>query len=302
MSAAPLIDADELDQALRGPKPPKLLDVRWRLTPGPEDPERPVGYDDYLISHLPHAVFVDLATELAATPSPELGRHPLPTPQAFAHAVARWGVAQGQELVFYDDQGGMSAARGWWLARHAGLPARVLSGGLAAWVRHGGATSAGAETPPSGTDTSGTENPARPGWGHLPVLSADGAAALAETGILLDARAGERYRGETEPIDPRAGHIPGALSAPTAANLGDDGSFRDAPALAARFADLGATPGSDVGVYCGSGVTASHQVLALAVAGIEAALYPGSWSQYSSDPARPVAVGDQAVGDQSARD
>ncbi|MGO3151596.1 MAG: sulfurtransferase [Galactobacter sp.] len=284
--ASPLISAAELDAALKGADPPTLLDIRWHLTSGPEHPERPVGYDGYLSAHLPGATFVDLATELASSPSPEQGRHPLPTPHDFADAVARWGVTEGQELVFYDDLGGMSAARGWWLARHAGLPARMLDGGLAAWIRHGGDTMAGAEAPPSGT-----ANPARPGWGHMPVLSADDAAALAADGVLLDARAGERYRGETEPMDPRAGHIPGALSAPTAANLAHDGCFRDADHLAARFADLGATPGVRVGAYCGSGVTASHQVFALAVAGIDAALYPGSWSQWSSDPARPVAVG-----------
>jgi thiosulfate/3-mercaptopyruvate sulfurtransferase len=245
-----------------------------------------VGYEDYLQAHLPGAVFVDLATELAAAPEPTAGRHPLPTPEDFAESVARWGARDGQELVFYDDQGGMSAARGWWLARHAGLPARLLDGGLAAWIAAGGELETGAGHAPSGTG-----EPAKPGWGHMPVLSADQAAALARSGTLLDARAGERYRGEVEPIDPRAGHIPGALSAPTAGNLADDACFRSADDLAARFADLGATPGADVGVYCGSGVTASHQVAALAAAGIDAALFPGSWSAWSSDPSRPVAVG-----------
>jgi thiosulfate/3-mercaptopyruvate sulfurtransferase len=286
MRVSPLIGAADLERALGSAAPPRLLDLRWRLTPGPEDPEHPVGYDDYVEAHLPGAVFVDLATDLASAPTPERGRHPLPTAEAFASAVARWGVADGQELVFYDDQGGLSAARGWWLARHAGLPARVLDGGLAAWARHGGAVEAGVGHAPSGS-----EPPARPGWGHLGVLDADEAAAFARSGTLLDARAAERYRGDVEPIDPRAGHVPGALSAPTADNLADDGRLRPAPEIAARFADLGVRPGSEVGVYCGSGITASHQILALATTGIEASLYPGSWSQYSSDPARTVAVG-----------
>jgi thiosulfate/3-mercaptopyruvate sulfurtransferase len=127
--------------------------------------------------------------------------------------------------------------------------------------------------------------------GHLPVLDADAAAALARTGRLLDARAGERYRGEVEPVDPRAGHVPGAASAPTTDNLAADGRFRDAAALRARFAALGADGAVPVGVYCGSGVTAAHEIAALAVAGVPAALYPGSWSAWSNDPARPVATG-----------
>jgi thiosulfate/3-mercaptopyruvate sulfurtransferase len=127
--------------------------------------------------------------------------------------------------------------------------------------------------------------------GHLPVLDADEAAELAERGVLLDARARERYRGEHEPVDPRAGHIPGALSSPTSDNLGSDGRFRAAQELRARFADLGVEPDRDVGVYCGSGVTAAHQIAALRIVGVDAALFPGSWSAWSSDPRRPAAVG-----------
>jgi thiosulfate/3-mercaptopyruvate sulfurtransferase len=127
--------------------------------------------------------------------------------------------------------------------------------------------------------------------GHLPVLSAGQAAALARDGVLLDARAGERYRGEVEPVDPQAGHIPGAVSAPTIGNLAADGTFATPQALRARFAEAGAEAGRTVGVYCGSGVTAAHTVAALRVAGLDAALFPGSWSAWSADPQRPVATG-----------
>ncbi len=289
-AAAPtgeLIGARELDALLRSATPPLLLDVRWQLVAArPEDPSHPVGYGDYLEAHLPGAVFVDLGAELAGPPSPEAGRHPLPSPEAFAASVARWGLADGQLAVVYDDQGGLSAARAWWLLRHAGLPVRVLDGGVQAWIAAGGDTEEGPGTPPA------PAVPAAPGWGLMPVLDADGAAALAGTGVLLDARAEPRYLGLEEPIDPRAGHIPGAVSAPTAANLGPGRRFRSPDRLRERFAALGVSAeGAPVGAYCGSGVTASHELLALAVAGVSGALYPGSWSQWSNDPARPVATG-----------
>jgi thiosulfate/3-mercaptopyruvate sulfurtransferase len=130
-----------------------------------------------------------------------------------------------------------------------------------------------------------------PAPGALRLLDADGAGALARSGMLFDARAGERYRGDVEPIDRVGGHIPGAVSAPTDENLGPDGRFRPAAELRARFRALGAIDGTDVGVYCGSGVSGAHEALALAVAGIPAALYVGSWSEWSADPSRPVAVG-----------
>jgi thiosulfate/3-mercaptopyruvate sulfurtransferase len=194
-------------------------------------------------------------------------------------------VHDGDPVVVYDDGPGTAAARAWWLLRWAGVAdVRLLDGGLAAWRRAGGPVEGGDVVPEPGDVTlSG---------GHLPVLDADAAAALPGTGgVLLDARAGERYRGETEPVDPVAGHVPGAVSAPTTGNLAPDGTFLAAAALSERFAQLGASPGASVGVYCGSGVTAAHEVAALAAAGIEAALYPGSWSQWSNDPARPVATG-----------
>jgi thiosulfate/3-mercaptopyruvate sulfurtransferase len=160
---------------------------------------------------------------------------------------------------------------------------RILDGGLSAWQRAGHLVHAGEEPPPAPGDVVLTP-------GFLPTLTADQAAVLAREGVLLDARAGERYRGETEPIDPRAGHIPGARCAPTADNLNADGTFRGEADLRERFAGLGVTDEAHVGVYCGSGVTAAHEIAVLASIGVTAALYPGSWSQWSADPARPVAT------------
>jgi thiosulfate/3-mercaptopyruvate sulfurtransferase len=199
------------------------------------------------------------------------------------------GVCARRPVVVYDDAGGTIAARAWWLLRHHGHPeVAVLDGGLSAWRAGGHDTETGEAPVPAPGDFDGLP-------GHMPTLDADGAAALATPGaggVLLDARAGERYRGEVEPMDPAAGHIPGARSRPTADNLGADRRFREPAQLAREFAALGAVPGAGVGAYCGSGVTAAHEVLALALAGIEAALYPGSWSEWSADPARPVTTGE----------
>jgi len=273
-----LITADELRDQLHGDEPPTLLDVRWALG----DPD---GHRHYLDGHIPGAVYVDLDTELAAHGAPGAGRHPLPELADLQEAARRWGVRTGRPVVIYDNAGDTAAARAWWLLRWAGVPdVRLLDGALKAWREHGFELASGEERPPAGD----VELRA----GQLPVLTADQAAALAEDtdGVLLDARAGERYRGEVEPIDPRAGHIPGALSAPTADNLTADGTFRPTAELRDRFAQLKAGS-AEVGVYCGSGVTAAHEIAALAVAGIPAALYPGSWSAWSSDPDRPAATG-----------
>ncbi len=257
---------------------PVLLDVRWAL-----GDDR--GREKYLAGHLPGAVYVDLETELADPPRAALGRHPLPSLQRLQASARRWGVRAGRPVVVHDDSGGLAAARAWWLLRWGGLvDVRLLDGGLAAWVRAGGRLEVGDVVPPSG-DVVLT-------GGGMPVVDAGTAAALpGRGGVLVDARAAERYRGEVEPVDPRAGHVPGALSAPTAGNLTDEGTFREPGQLAERFAELGVRPGADVGVYCGSGVTAAHEVAALAIAGIDAALWPGSWSQWSADPDRPVATG-----------
>ncbi len=272
-----LIDPVSLHRRLRGLLPPLVLDVRWKLG----DPE---GRLHYRHSHIPTAVYVDLDTELASGPSAKLGRHPLPELDALQESARRWGLSDGQAVVVYDDNGGMSAARAWWLLRWAGVKdVRILDGSLGAWVSSQLPTESGELRIPAGD--------VHLEAGHLPVLDPDRAAELAERGILLDARAPERYRGEHEPVDPRAGHIPGAVSSPTSDNLDGDGRFRDAEELRTRFAALGARPDREIGVYCGSGVTAAHEIAALRIAGIDAALFPGSWSAWSSDPHRPVAVG-----------
>ena len=276
----PLTDVPAVARALAGQSPPVLLDVRWRLG-------GPPGIDSYRAGHLPGAVFADLDTDLAAAPGPA-GRHPLPEPAAFQAAMRRAGVSNGRPVVVYDEADAIVAARAWWLLRYFGHEAcRVLDGGFRAWQAARGQVATGEGAAPAAGDFT-----ARPG--HMPMLDADGAAGLARCGALLDARARERYRGESEPIDPVAGHIPGAISAPTTANVAPDGRFLPPAGLRARFAALGAAAdgaGRPVAAYCGSGVTAAHEVLALEIAGIPAALYVGSWSNWVADPARPVASG-----------
>jgi thiosulfate/3-mercaptopyruvate sulfurtransferase len=272
-----LIESEELADLLPGGAAPVLLDVRWALG-------RTDGRSQYLAGHLPGAVYVDLETELAAPATPVDGRHPLPDVVSLAAAARRWGVRAGGSVVAYDSTGGTSAARAWWLLRWAGVPGvRLLDGGLAAWLSAGGTLETGEVTAPAGDVVLVP--------GALATLDTDGAAGLASSGVLFDARAGERYRGEVEPVDPRAGHIAGAVSAPTSENLDADGRFLGAQALRDRFAALGVPGAPRVGVYCGSGVTAAHEVAALASIGVEAALYPGSWSQWSADPDRAVTTG-----------
>ncbi len=272
-----LISADQLARDLTGDRPPVVLDVRWALG-------GPPGHGEYLKGHVPGAVYVDLDTELASHGEPTDGRHPLPDVAHLQASARRWGIRPGDAVVVYDGAGNLSAARAWWLLRWAGLSdVRLLDGALPAWIAAGGALATDDVRPEPGTvELTG---------GNLPTLDLDTVAALPDTGgVLLDARAPERFRGETEPIDPKAGHVPGATSAPTGANLDADGFFLPAAQLRERFEGLGVTTGTTVGVYCGSGVTAAHQAAALAVAGIDAALYPGSWSQWSNHD-RPVATG-----------
>jgi len=277
-----LVGAEELARELAAAEPPAVLDVRWSLA-------EPDGRPAYRSGHVPGAVFVDLESELASPPSPAAGRHPLPDPAGLQDSARRWGLRRGGRVVVYDDAGGTSAARAWWLLRWAGLTdVRILDGALPGWRRAGLPLESGDVVPEPGDVVLPLAAGAGPG---MPTTDADGAAAW--PGVLLDARAGERYRGEREPVDPRAGHVPGARSAPTTENLADDGTFLPQAELRRRFAGVGVVPGTAVGVYCGSGVTAAHEVAALASIGVEATLYPGSWSQWSADPARPAATGAQ---------
>ena len=274
----PLISVGELLNAQQTDPELVVLDVRWTL--GQTD-----GRDGFVDGHIPGARFVDLDRELASPPSPARGRHPLPTREAFQETLRALGVTSASTIVACDQAQSFSAARLWWLLRNAGFDtARVLDGGLRAWTdaEHPLETGDAPATAPSTVTIS---------WGVLPSIEIDEVAAFPERGILLDARAGERYRGEVEPMDPRAGHIPGALSAPTTGNLDSAGAFLPADELRARFTELELAASTPVAVYCGSGITASHQLLALEVAGYSGTLFPGSWSQWSNDPSRPAATG-----------
>ena len=267
-----LITVDEL----RGlSEVPVLIDVTWNLA-------GPPGKDAYDAGHLPGAHFVDLDTELAGPPGP--GRHPLPEATTVTTALRRAGVSADGAVVVYDAANSMAAARAWWIFRYFGLTdVRVLDGGLAAWQAAGGGLTTDAPTNAIGPFT------ATPG--HLPMLDADGAAEVAAAGVLLDARAPERFAGEVEPMDPVAGHIPGATNATTTQNVDESGHFLPAAELRERFEKLGVTDSTQVGVYCGSGVTAAHEALALEITGIQAPVYIGSWSEWITNPTRPIATG-----------
>ena len=273
-ASSPLIGVDELAH-LMAEGDCTVLDVRYQMG-GPSGPE------EYAAGHVPGAAYVDLDTALAGTPGSR-GRHPLPEVAIFEEAMRVAGVSDDRPVVVYDDWAGRAAARCWWLLRWAGhRDVRVLDGGWSAWVEQGHETATTTSTPPLGDFT------ARPG--QLPVLEPDEVLAFAGANVLVDARNPERFRGEVEPVDPVAGHIPGAVNVPTGANLTDDGRFRDPEELARVYA---AGRDREVAAYCGSGVTAAHDILAMAVAGIDAALYPGSWSEWVADPERPVATGDR---------
>jgi thiosulfate/3-mercaptopyruvate sulfurtransferase len=275
MAPGPLVTAGQLAAELAGPGVPTVLDCRWTLAGGADR-------DEYAKGRLPGAVFVDLDRDLAAPPGAG-GRHPLPAPEAFQAAMRRAGVRDDRPVVAYDQGEPGGAARAWWLLGWFGHPdTRVLDGGLGAWVAAGLPLTAEAADPDPGDFT------ARPGGRSL--LDAAGAARLAAAGVLLDARAPARYQGLEEPVDPVAGHIPGARNAPMADLVGDHGLVP--PARLRRLLDRhGARPDTPVGVYCGSGVVAAHLVLACEVAGIPASLYAGSWSDWVTDPSRPVATG-----------
>lgn len=276
-----LITADVLRARLGAPDL-RLADVRWWLA----DPGK--GRRDYAAGHLPGAVFVDVDRDLVGPDGP--GRHPLPDPAAFTARMAALGFGDAHEIVAYDDAGGTVAARLWWMLDALGHPrVRVLDGGLAAWAAAGGPLTA--EVPAHAPATLGL----RGTWART--IDRAGLQAALGTVTLLDVRAGERYRGEVEPVDPVAGHIPTARSAPTTGNLGPDGRFLPAADLRARFASLGATAAAAgagrVVAACGSGVNACHTALAFRAAGLpDPLLYPGSYSDWSRS-GLPVMTGDE---------
>jgi len=274
---SPLISASDLLAA--GQPRPVILDITWVLSAAAGPP----GRETYAAGHIPGAYFVDLDTELASPPGAG-GRHPLPDATTVESVLRRAGVNPNTPVVVYDAATSMAAARAWWVFRYFGLEdVRVLDGGLAAWKTAGGEVTTAVPEDAAGTFTASP--------GHVPALDAEGAAALASSGVLLDARAPERFAGEVEPIDPVAGHIPGAVNAPTTANVDASGHFLPAEELQERFAALGAVGSTEVGAYCGSGVTAAHEALALEIAGVKAPVYVGSWSEWITDPTRPIATG-----------
>lgn len=289
MKSFALIDPAELADAIRPAAEAgsaaviqTVLDVRWRLGGSP-------GRDDYRSGHIPGAMFIDLDADVSGPPG-RGGRHPLPDLAVFRGAMRAAGVSVERPVVVYDYGDGMAAARLWWTLRWAGHPnVRVLDGGFAAWERAGQPIES--DTPPC-VRGDFTAVP-----GHLPVLDADGAAAFAQRGALFDARSPERYRGETEPIDPVAGHVPGAGNLPYADLVRADGTLREPGELRERMAAAGVPARGDVGAYCGSGVTAAHTVLAVATTGRpDPALYVGSWSEWITDPDHRIATGAENIG------
>jgi thiosulfate/3-mercaptopyruvate sulfurtransferase len=279
----PFVGVERLREELASDRPPVVLDVRWSLT-------GPPGNTVVAAGHVPGAVYVDLDVHLADSPGVR-GRHPLPDPARFAAAMRRAGVTLDRPVVVMDGGDGSVAARAWWLLRHHGHDdVRVLDGGWAAWSASDAEVATGGAEGPFADDGPATDRPFLADVARLPVLDADAAAALARSGVLLDARAPARYAGDVEPVDTAAGHIPGAVNAPTSMALDAAGRFLGPDELRRRYADLAVAPGAAVGVYCGSGVTATHTVLVLHSLGIDAALYPGSWSEWITDPSRPIAT------------
>jgi thiosulfate/3-mercaptopyruvate sulfurtransferase len=275
-----LITATELAALIQAGDPVTILDVRWRL-------DEPDGRAAYLQGHLPGAVYVSLEDDLSDHTITGRGRHPLPSGRSLQAAARRWGIRQDVPVVVYDDWNRAGSARAWWVLTAAGLAdVRILDGGLSAWRSAGRGLQTGPVTPQPGNLTVLHDDLYA---GSQPTLTAQqcGAGNVA----LLDARAPERYRGDVEPVDPVAGHIPGAKNLPSGAVLTDDGTFVGTDALAQLVSDRGIDADDPLGVYCGSGVTATITIAALAAMGREAALFPGSWSEWSSDPSRAVGRG-----------
>lgn len=259
-----------------------ILDVRHDLS----QPDT-LGEAQYRAGHIPGARFVHLDRDLSAPKTGTNGRHPMPSPEACAALFGRLGIDAGKEVVAYDGGGGMYAPRVWWMLRRLGHDSvAVLDGGIGKWVREGRPVNA--EIPP--------ERPAIFTIRRIdPIVTADDvmASLAGRTLTLIDARGAERFRGDVEPLDPVAGHIPGAVNRPFTQNVEPDGTFKSPEKLRAELAAAtgGASPATIVN-YCGSGVSACHNLLAMEIAGIHGArLYPGSWSEWCADPARPAARG-----------
>ncbi|OLO98718.1 sulfurtransferase [Mycolicibacterium porcinum] len=275
------VTADELRDRLASGHPVVVLDVRWSLA-------EPDGEQAYLAGHLPGAVYVSLDDELTDHRVAGRGRHPLPSGADLQAAARRWGIRNDVPTVVYDDWNRAGSARAWWVLTAAGISGvRILDGGLPAWTAAGEALESGPVTPAPG-DVAVIHTDLY--HGALRTLTAE--QTQSEVDLLLDARAPERFRGEVEPVDPLAGHIPGAVNLPSTQLLAADGTLLPEARLRALLTDRGVAAGADVGTYCGSGVTAALAVAGLAAAGVDAALYPGSWSEWASNPDRPVSTGE----------
>jgi thiosulfate/3-mercaptopyruvate sulfurtransferase len=257
-----------------------ILDVRWQLGD-------PLGREHYFSGHIPGAQYIDLTADLAGQRSTREGRHPLPQPDEFEDAMRRIGINDDSRVVIYDDCGGKSGARAWWLLRWAGkTDVYLLDGGLKAWIAEGGDLAVGPGNPVERGDFTFELD-------HMQTAGADETSGWPDRGVLIDVRTPDRYVGSTEPMDSRAGHIPGAVNMPTGRFLDEKGHFLPAEQIRQMFADVGVTDGRDAVVYCGSGIHACHALAAMEVAGLDAGrLYPGSWSQWSADRSRPIALGD----------
>ena len=279
MQERTLISVHALRALMQRGEPLVLLDCGFDLA------NPAAGARAHAQGHLPGAFHADLDRDLSSTKTGRNGRHPLPTREAFANTVARWGVRPGAAVVCYDDQGGAYAARAWWMLRWIGhADAAVLDGGKAAWVAAGGTLESNLPAP------SANATPYPLGAATMPTVQADQLLGASQRTV-VDARAAERFRGEVEPLDPVAGRIPGALNRFHKDNLAADGRFKPAAELRAAFERLQADPARVVH-QCGSGVTACHNLLAMEHAGLRgSALYPGSWSEWCADPSRPVARG-----------
>ena len=280
--SSPLVSARWLLDHIDDPDV-RVLDARWYLG-GKSGPA------EYAVGHLPGAAFVDLDRDLSAPKGKGPGRHPLPSASAFAHVLARLGVTPTTKVIAYDDAGGSIAARVWWLFRHFGLAsAAVLDGGIAAWTSAGGALT---KDVPTIVPAPSMRLVARTG-DVVDKSAVDRLRSQADAAV-VDARATERFEGKSEPVDARPGHIPGARSAPWAGNLSaPGGAFAQRDALADRYEKAGITGAKTIVCYCGSGVTACHDLIALALVGRDdALLYEGSWSDWAADSTLPAALGD----------
>jgi thiosulfate/3-mercaptopyruvate sulfurtransferase len=281
MTYGPLVDVDTLARHIGQPDW-IVVDCRFTLT----DP--PAGRAAYDRAHLPGARYAHLDDDLARHPSAHEGRHPLPDPQRFAATLGRWGIDRSTTVVAYDEASGAIAARLWWLLRWLGHPrSAVLDGGFAAWA---GAGRPLEQTPPSFEPR--PYEPRQPAPAAV-VATREVVERQAAGDLLVDARAAPRYRGEQEPIDPKAGHVPGAHNRPFSANVTSSGAFRPPTELRTELTELlGGRDASRIIAMCGSGVTACHLLLALEVAGLGGGrLYAGSWSEWIRDPARPISTG-----------